>query len=182
MPSPTKAPWYFLGLQELLVYFDPWFAGVMIPAIIILGLMAIPYVDVNPEGVGKFEYSKRKLAMTFFSAGVILWFVLIIIGEFFRGPSWLWYWPWESWEIHKEFPAAAWNIPSTIGFLLIILYLGAGFVIPVIKKKEFYLRLGFINYCIVMSFILAAVSVVLKIVLRLVFNIKYILQTPWFNI
>ena len=49
MPSPTKAPWYFLGLQELLVYFDPWLAGVIIPVLIIVGLMLIPYVDASPK-------------------------------------------------------------------------------------------------------------------------------------
>ena len=49
-PNPSKAPWYFLGLQELLVYFDPWMAGVVIPVLIIVGLMAIPYLDVNARG------------------------------------------------------------------------------------------------------------------------------------
>ena len=51
-PNPSKAPWYFLGLQEVLVYFDPWFAGVVLPAIIIVGLMVIPYIDINPKGNG----------------------------------------------------------------------------------------------------------------------------------
>ena len=49
-PNPSKAPWYFLGLQEMLVYFDPWLAGVVFPSLIIVGLMAIPYIDTNPQG------------------------------------------------------------------------------------------------------------------------------------
>ncbi len=49
-PNPSKAPWYFLGLQEMLVYFDPWMAGVVLPGLIIVGLMAIPYIDTNPQG------------------------------------------------------------------------------------------------------------------------------------
>ena len=49
-PNPSKAPWYFLGLQEMLVYFDPWLAGVVLPSLIIVGLIAIPYIDKNPEG------------------------------------------------------------------------------------------------------------------------------------
>ena len=49
-PNPAKAPWYFLGLQEMLVYFDPWIAGVAFPMLIIIGLMAIPYIDINPKG------------------------------------------------------------------------------------------------------------------------------------
>src|SRR5512140_2650093 len=51
-PSPAKAPWYFLGLQELLVYFDPWIAGVLLPGLIVFGLMALPYIDKNPRGNG----------------------------------------------------------------------------------------------------------------------------------
>ena len=51
-PNPSKAPWYFLGLQDILVYFDPWFAGVVAPVLIIVGLMLIPYLDVNPKGNG----------------------------------------------------------------------------------------------------------------------------------
>ena len=47
-PNPSKAPWYFLGLQEMLVYYDPWLAGVVLPTLIIVGLVAIPFMDINP--------------------------------------------------------------------------------------------------------------------------------------
>jgi hypothetical protein len=101
-PNPSKAPWYFVGLQELLVYFDPWIAGVVLPTLIIVGLMAIPYIDKSPHGIGEYNYKDRKFAVWVFSLGTAFWFLLIIIGYFFRGPSWQWYWPWESWELHKE--------------------------------------------------------------------------------
>jgi hypothetical protein len=55
-PNPSKAPWYFLGLQEMLVYYDPWYAGVVLPTIIIIGLMAIPYIDTNPKGNGYYTF------------------------------------------------------------------------------------------------------------------------------
>jgi menaquinol-cytochrome c reductase cytochrome b/c subunit len=90
-PNPAKAPWYFLGLQELLSYWDPQIAGVMIP--LILGVviwMAFPYIDRNPET----HPSKRKFAImfyTFFLAGAG---VLTIIGVLFRGPGWNWTYPW----------------------------------------------------------------------------------------
>ena len=90
-PNPAKAPWYFLGLQELLSYWDPQIAGVMIP--LVLGLvvwMAFPYIDRNPET----HPSKRKFAImfyTFFLAGAG---VLTIIGVLFRGPGWNWTYPW----------------------------------------------------------------------------------------
>ena len=60
-PNPAKAPWYFLGLQEMLVYYDPWLAGVVLPSLIIVGLMAIPYIDTNPKGNGYFTFRERAL-------------------------------------------------------------------------------------------------------------------------
>jgi hypothetical protein len=56
-PNPAKAPWYFLGLQEMLVYFDPWMAGVVLPSLIIVGLMGIPYMDNIKEVFKKYDYS-----------------------------------------------------------------------------------------------------------------------------
>ena len=59
-PNPSKAPWYFLGLQEMLVYFDPWYAGVVLPTLIVVGLMAIPYIDTNPKGNGYYTFAERR--------------------------------------------------------------------------------------------------------------------------
>jgi hypothetical protein len=68
-PNPSKAPWYFLGLQEMLVYFDPWHAGVVLPTLIIIGLMVIPYIDINPKGNGYYCFKARKWEiLTFFFA------------------------------------------------------------------------------------------------------------------
>ena len=73
-PNPSKAPWYFLGLQEMLVYFDPWLAGVVLPSLIIVGLIAIPYVDKNPKGNGYYTFAERKAEITIFLFGfVVLW-------------------------------------------------------------------------------------------------------------
>ena len=73
-PNPSKAPWYFLGLQEMLVYFDPWMAGVVLPGLIIVGLMAIPYIDTNPKGNGYYTLKERKTAIWLFMFGfLILW-------------------------------------------------------------------------------------------------------------
>jgi len=72
--NPAKAPWYFLGLQEMLVYFDPWIAGVIMPTLIIVGLMVIPYIDANPLGNGYYTYKQRKFAIWTFLFGFIgLW-------------------------------------------------------------------------------------------------------------
>src|ERR687891_198679 len=81
-PNPSKAPWYFLGLQEMLVYFDPWLAGVVLPSLIIVGLIAIPYIDRNPKGNGYYTFAERKVEITMFLFGfVILWSSLIVLGR-----------------------------------------------------------------------------------------------------
>ena len=87
-PNPAKAPWYFLGLQEMLVYFDPWIAGVVYPSLIVIGLMVIPYVDMNPKGNGYYTLKERKFAIFTFCFGFhVLWVLLIIVGVFMRGPG-----------------------------------------------------------------------------------------------
>src|SRR5437879_11237033 len=88
-PNPSKAPWYFLGLQEMLVYFDPWIAGVLLPTLIIVGLMVIPYIDINPKGNGYYTWSERNFAIGVFLTGVLgMCVVVITIGVFFRGTGW----------------------------------------------------------------------------------------------
>ena len=95
-PNPSKAPWYFLGLQEMLVYFDPWHAGVVLPTLIIVGLMVIPFIDTNPRGNGYYCYKDRKWEILTFIFGFhVLWVTMIIIGTFFRGPGWNLFWPWQ---------------------------------------------------------------------------------------
>jgi hypothetical protein len=101
-PNPSKAPWYFLGLQEMLVYYDPWYAGVVLPSIIVVGLMAIPYIDVNPKGNGYYTFAERKVAITVFLFGYLaLWVFMIITGTFLRGPGWNFFGPFEFWDPHK---------------------------------------------------------------------------------
>src|SRR6202048_41318 len=103
--NPAKAPWYFLGLQDMLVYFDPWIAGVIMPTLIIIGLMAIPYIDTNPNGNGYYTFKERPMAVSTFLLGFLgLWVGFIIIGVFFRGPGWNLYWPWHFWDPHKVVP------------------------------------------------------------------------------
>ena len=88
-PNPAKAPWYFLGLQEMLVFFDASIAGVIFPLLIIFGLAAIPYLDQNPRGNGYYTIAERPFAYAVFQFGFLqLWILLILIGTFFRGPSW----------------------------------------------------------------------------------------------
>src|SRR5436305_8505025 len=104
-PNPSKAPWYFLGLQEMLVYFDPWIAGVLLPSLIIVGLMALPYIDTNKAGNGYFTIAQRKFAYITFQYGyLVLWVILILLGTFLRGPNWNFFGPYEYWDVHKLIP------------------------------------------------------------------------------
>jgi menaquinol-cytochrome c reductase cytochrome b/c subunit len=90
-PNPSKAPWYFLGLQELLRYFHPMIGGVVtVPTFILVGLAAVPFVDRNPST----KPGDRKIAITMFTMLFMFGAVLTIIGSFFRGPGYNWVWPW----------------------------------------------------------------------------------------
>jgi menaquinol-cytochrome c reductase cytochrome b/c subunit len=90
-PNPAKAPWYFLGLQEVLHYFPPTTAGVLIPGLVLTGLAVLPYVDRNPSRA----YTDRKVAIATFTMCVVFWAVVTLAGSFFRGPGWIWVWPWQ---------------------------------------------------------------------------------------
>lgn len=101
-PNPSKAPWYFLGLQEMLVYYDPWLAGVVFPSVILGGLMALPYIDFNKKGNGYYTYNERKFSINVFMFGFLpLWVGMIILGTFLRGPNWNIFGIYEYWDVHK---------------------------------------------------------------------------------
>jgi len=192
-PNPAKAPWYFLGLQELLVYFDPWIAGVVIPTIILVALALIPYLDVNEKTAGEYNLRARPFAVVAFCFGFfILGLGLIVLGVFFRGPGWNFFWPWQYWDHLKVAAITNVNLPESLGitsetgkFLFgaafeFGYYLTGGLVYLLIRKRPAIQKLGWVRYGIVAFLTLAMLAVPLKIVLRF-FNIKYVWVTPWFN-
>ncbi|MFQ5580094.1 MAG: cytochrome B6 [Nitrospiria bacterium] len=207
-PNPTKAPWYFLGLQELLVYFDPWLAGVVLPTMIIIGLVLIPYIDPNPKGKGYYTFSERKFSVLGYSFGLALWYILIVIGVWFRGLDWSWYWPWDDPHMHQPAGAVklvdlevilastfglsesplvtlgryAVTISNLITWAFFLGYYAIGFSLPFLFLRKFYKRLGFVRYNLTMFMFLSMMGVPLKIFLRLLADIKYVLVTPWFKI
>ena len=198
-PNPAKAPWYFLGLQELLVYFDPWLAGVVLPSLIVVGLIAIPYIDINPKGNGYYTFAERKWSIIIFSFGFfVLWLLLIVIGVFFRGPGWLWYWPWQEWDHARVVFEPFRDLSSVVGvdsrsmagFIIGAVVTGAyligGMVAPYMYWKknhpEFLTKLGMIRYITIVFLFINMMSIPIKMVLRLVFLIKYVWITPWFSI
>lgn len=203
--NPAKAPWYFLGLQEMLVYFDPWIAGVVMPTLIIIGLMVIPYVDANPLGNGYYTFKQRPVAILSFCFGfLLLWLVMIMIGTFIRGPGWMWFWPGETWDhnrlvfevnrdLHQVWPFSVllprnpWAIGLFGGAVVGLYYLVAGIAVhKLITLNEFtrktYRRMSLLQYLTIQFFFITMMALPVKMLLRLLFRIKYVWVTPWFNV
>ena len=90
-PEPAKAPWYFVGLQELLNHFDPLVAGILVPTGVLGVLAVLPYIDRNPAT----EARNRKLAISAFVIILVLAVVLTVVGLAFRGPGWKFVPPWD---------------------------------------------------------------------------------------
>ena len=195
-PNPAKAPWYFLGLQEMLVYFDPWLAGVVLPTLIIVGLMAIPYIDTNPKGNGYYAFRERKWEIGVFLYGfLVLWSFLIITGTFLRGPNWSFYGPYEFWDPNKLEPLVnidlselfwvkmlamplpkLWVIREAPGLILVLLYLGLAPVLALGPFRRFYLKMGAARYYVGAYLFLTMLSLPIKMVLRWLFNLKYLVH------
>lgn len=90
-PASTKAPWYFLGAQELLAHFPGTTGGLLIPIFTGVALVALPYVDRTVSRA----YADRKIAIIVFTMMLIFYAVITLVGSFFRGPGWHWIWPWQ---------------------------------------------------------------------------------------
>ncbi|MDP7715872.1 MAG: hypothetical protein QF674_04010, partial [Candidatus Marinimicrobia bacterium] len=181
--NPAKAPWYFAGLQEQLVYFDPWYAGVVLPSLIVVGLMLLPYLDNNPKGNGYFTFRERKFAIVVFLSGYVFWYLLVYIGTVLRGPYWTFFWPWQEWTHSFPAPAPLHNLPLPLGIALLVGFYTVGLLFPLyIKKGSLFHNLDIIRYALTMGLILTMIGTAGKMILRLAFNIKYIIATPWINI
>jgi quinol-cytochrome oxidoreductase complex cytochrome b subunit len=93
-PNPAKAPWYFLGLQEL-VHYSALVGGVIVPTVLVLVLLVVPYFDRDPSGSGRWFASERRVTNIIFTALAAVFVSLTIVGTLFRGPNWAWVWPWK---------------------------------------------------------------------------------------
>jgi len=203
-PNPAKAPWYFLGLQEMLVYFDPWLAGVVLPGLIIVGLMAIPYIDTNPKGNGYYSFRERKWEIGIFLYGfLVLWSFLIITGTFLRGPNWNFFGPYEYWDPNKLVPLVnidlselvwvqwlgqplpkIWPIRELPGIALVLGYMSLPPILAAGPFRRFYQKMGPPRYYVGAFLFLVMMALPIKMVLRWLFNLKYIVHIGelFFNI
>jgi hypothetical protein len=200
-PNPSKAPWYFLGLQEMLVYFDPWYAGVLLPTLIIVGLMAIPYVDTNPRGAGYYTLGERKLAITVYLFGfLIFWVVLITIGTFLRGPNWNFFGPYDFWDPHKSVPLKninvseifwvkmlkqgmpdKWYVRELPGLVMVgVIALLGPLVLAKTVLRDLYRKLDIVRFSVVAVLLIFMISMPLKMMGRWLMNLKYVIYIPEF--
>jgi hypothetical protein len=181
-PNPAKAPWYFLGIQELLVYFDPWLAGVVIPIFIIVGLILVPLLDNDPEGAGCYSFRGRIWAALPFTAGLFFLALLTVIAAWFRGSNWDWYWPWEDWSMARPARPGFNSLPIWFGWSLLGIYYFLGFILPYTFWRSRFKKWGRMRYSAYFLLVLTMAAVMIKVLLRFFFNIRYIVQTPWFSI
>jgi hypothetical protein len=198
-PNPSKAPWYFLGLQEMLVYFDPWYAGVLLPTLIIVGLMAIPYVDTNPKGAGYYTLKERKFAISVYLFGfIIFWVVLITIGTFLRGANWNFFGPYDPWDPHFQRPLkninvseifwvkmlkqgmpAQWYIREAPGLLMTGAFMLLGpLILAKTVLKDLFKKLDIVRFSVVAVLLLFMISMPIKMLGRWLINLKYVIYIP----
>ncbi|MCZ6596506.1 MAG: hypothetical protein O7B99_02590 [Planctomycetota bacterium] len=196
-PNPSKAPWYFLGLQELLVYFDPWIAGVLLPGFVIVGLCAIPYLDTNPKGNGYYTFEERPFAISFFWVGFILfWVSFVILGTFLRGPNWSFFGPFEYWNTHKLEPMLNIHVSTYFWVKLldqplpsspwvreapgILMLLGYFMVLPPLLSKtllkKLFVQMGAPRFHVFLHLLLWFGLIPVKMILRWTLNLKYIVN------
>lgn len=100
-PNPAKAPWYFLGLQELVSYSAFW-GGVVVPALIVTALSVLPYLDRKRRGVGEWFSRERKVAIIIFTICMIVAVALTAVGSLFRGPNWSFQVPWKQSQVEEH--------------------------------------------------------------------------------
>jgi hypothetical protein len=198
-PAVAKAPWYFLGLQEMLVYYDPWIAGVVLPSLILVGLISIPYMDINPKGNGYYTVKERFYAIWTYGFGfIVLWIALIFLGTFMRGPGWNFFGPFEMWDTHKVVALNNVNLSELVWVKLLNvglpknilmreipgLMIVAGYLLlvpPLLAVsifRDLYVKMGFVRYNLMVNLLLIMVSLPVKMYLRWSLNLKYIVSIP----
>ena len=176
------------------------------PSLIIVGLMAIPYIDTNPKGNGYFTLKERKVEITLFLFGfLILWVLLVILGTFLRGPNWNFFGPYERWDLHKLEALVNVNLSEYIwvkllgtglprnmlvreAFGILASSSSTSLVLPgMLAKtwlKKYFVKLGPWRYAVFVMLLLGMVALPIKMILRWTINLKYIVAMPeiFFNI
>jgi hypothetical protein len=168
--NPSKAPWYFLGLQELLVYFSPWVAGVAIPTLMVVALMLLPYLDIKVKNKRTEHFPWGQAIRFTFTAGLVLWIILTLIGMELRGSNWDWRWPFST-AISSNVQGQGvgdlgWIYPLTIFIFLISAFLLRRKKIDSEINNFGFMRLFFAYFTAAVMFLII-VNVIIHIVVDL---------------
>lgn len=201
-PNPIRAPWYFVGVQEMLVYFDPWIVCAVIPSLIVFGLLALPYLDTYPKGNGYYTFRERRFAITTFLFGFLLLGVMpLIYGTFFRGPNGAAFGPYEYRDAHRLNAPATLNLSDAFwrsmlhrdvpmhwlarespGVLLLGLYFA---VLPVVLSKTLFRRMrwqmGAMRCTLMILLLLCMALIPMKMMPQWLFGVKYFIYLPEFG-
>ena len=186
----------------MLVYYDPWIAGIVLPIFIIIGLCAIPYMDINKKGDGYYSFQRKKGWYIYLYVWLVSFMAIFDSSwNIFRGPNWNFYGPFEYWDSHKVVALSSvslseyfWvkmlgkGLPDNI---LLREFLGLGvvgfylFVLPVLLAKtwlkDMFKAYGPVRYVSLMVFGLVMFSLPIKMYLRWMFNLSYFVSIPeWF--
>lgn len=202
-PNPAKAPWYFLGLQELLGFADAWWIGVMVPLLILVGLSAIPYLDRSPSGSGYYSIRGRRFAWVVFLGGFfLLWILPILLGTFVRGPNWSAFGPYEARDPQKitaetnvRLSDVVWTDllkrdapPSVLlrelpGIAILGLYLiGLPLLLERYGLRWARMQLGLGRYWLMTLLLLLMLTLPAKMLLRWSFGLSYIVSMPEYGL
>lgn len=196
-PPIAKAPWFFVGVQELLHYFDAWLAGVMLPLIIVVGLCALPYLtstsshEENTQQLSK--WSSRRPTVIAGALLLFVWLFLIVVGLFFRGENWLWrpVWHWgqlvELQPVRMRSLAQLLHLSGRVGEIVEGLLVVGPFIAlaafwPRLKKLPWAKARGFARYYLSGALLIILSGVVFKIIALYLFGVRYFWVTPWFRI
>jgi hypothetical protein len=194
-PTLAKAPWFFVGVQETLQYFDAWLAGAVLPLIMIVGLCALPYLDPDAEGGGHYSLGERPVALAVTLGLVLIWLLPMVVGALFRGEQWALQPVWQPPPLEPPLPPV--QLPSLAdrlglegaaahlagGGLCLGPYLVLLALWPLLRRRRSWAaRMGAARFLIAGFFLLTAVGVAAKVVLLAVADVRYLWVTPWFRI
>lgn len=192
-PSVAKAPWFFVGVQELLQYFDAWLAGAVLPLLFVFGLCALPYLDREPWGAGRYGFRGRRVMQLTLGALLLFWFLPMVVGQFFRGAEWSLQPAWRPAPIDAAPPTAARSLAELLGLgsvraqllgALVCLgpFLALTLAWPHYRRRDWAARLGLARYLVAGALLLAMLGVVIKVAVVLALDVRYLWVTPWFRI
>ena len=191
-PLELKAPWYFVGLQELLVYLEPWIVGGLLPALGLLALLALPFLDHAPANEG-FGIRRRPLAHAAFAAALFSWAALTIVGAIFRGPEWTFLWPWQGWDPRIAVPMAPRSLGDALGLsgnlatatavAAVCFWLGMFALGGLWLSRRQLSRAASPRRAWLLAFLLAVFGgLAMKVLLQMVFGIRYVFRIRGFGV